>query len=181
MLKQVNNSLEVKEAIDTLNLNGDERFTKLCLILSSYMVSLGKNISLEDAFDEVIEKFNNKNALNKFYEFIKYQGGDINSLEYGKYKLEIKSKKEGYLTDIDTLKLAEFINSLGAGRKHKEDEINHKVGFILNKKINDKVQINDVLGYVICDKKIDISSIKDYFIINATNIDEIEIILEIIK
>ena len=177
----IGNSLEVKEAIDTLNLNGDERFTKLCLILSSYMVSLGKNISLEDAFDEVIEKFNNKNALNKFYEFIKYQGGDINSLEYGKYKIEIKSEKEGYLTDIDTLKLAEFINSLGAGRKHKEDEINHKVGFILNKKINDKVNINDVLGYVISDENIDISNIKDYFIINENNIDEIEIILEIIK
>ena len=177
----IGNSLEVKEAIDTLSLKGDERFTKLCLILSSYIVSIGKNISLEDAFDEVIEKFNSKEALNKFYEFIKCQGGDINTLEYGKYKLEIKSEKKGYLTDIDTLKLAEFINSLGAGRKHKEDEINHKVGFILNKKINDKVEIDDVLGYVISDNNVDVTLIKDYFTIKEEQIDDINIILDVIK
>ena len=177
----IGNSLEVKEAIDTLNLKGDERFTKLCLILSSYIVSIGKNISLEDAFDEVLETFNSKDALNKFYEFIKYQGGDINSLEYGRFKIEIKSDKEGYLTDIDTLNLAEFVNSLGAGRKVKTDKINHKVGFILNKKINDKIEKGDILGYVISDNKIDISKVNEYFIITNTNIDKVEMILDIIR
>ena len=177
----IGNSLEVKEALDTLNGQGDERFTKLCLIISSYMVSLGKNISLDDASHEVIEKLNNKDALNKFYEFIKYQNGDINSLEYGKYKIEIKSEKDGYLTDIDTLNLAEFINSLGAGRKNKDDEINHKVGFILNKKINDKVQKDDILGYVISDNNIDVSGINNYFVITNNNIDEIDMILDVIK
>lgn len=176
----IGNSLEVKEAIDTLDLKGDEKFTKLCLILSSYMVSIGKNISLDDAFDEVVENFNNKNALNKFYELVKYQGGDINSLEYGKYKIEIKSDKEGYLTDIDTLKLAEFVNSLGAGRKTKEDKINNRVGFILNKKINDKVNIGDIIGYVISDTE-NIPNIKDYFTITEKQIDDINIILDVIK
>ena len=177
----IGNSLEVQEAIDTLNGNGDERFTKLCLILSSYMVSVGKNISIEDAFDEVVEKLNNKEGLNKFYEFIKYQGGDINSLEFGKNKIEIKSDKEGYLTDIDTLNLAGFINSLGAGRKDKNDKINPKVGFILTKKINDKIENNDTLGYVISDSDIDINNLNNYFIIDSKNIDEINIVLDIIK
>ena len=177
----IGNSLEVQEAIDTLNGNGDERFTKLCLILSSYMVSVGKNISIEDAFDEVVEKLNNKEGLNKFYEFIKYQGGDINSLEFGKNKIEIKSDKEGYLTDIDTLNLAGFINSLGAGRKDKNDKINPKVGFILTKKINDKIEKNDPLGYVISDSDIDINNLNNYFIIDSKNIDEINIVLDIIK
>ncbi|MBQ9023800.1 MAG: thymidine phosphorylase [Bacilli bacterium] len=177
----IGNSLEVQEAIDTLNGNGDERFTKLCLILSSYMVSVGKNISIEDAFDEVVEKLNNKEGLNKFYEFIKYQGGDINSLEFGKNKIEIKSDKEGYLTDIDTLNLAGFINSLGAGRKDKNDKINPKVGFILTKKINDKIEKNDTLGYVISDSDIDINNLNNYFIIDSKNIDEINIVLDIIK
>ena len=177
----IGNCLEVNEAIDTLKGQGDERFTKLCLIIASYMVSLGKNISFEAASLEVIEKFNNKDALNKFYEFIKYQGGDINSLEYGKYKIEIKSENDGYLTDIDTLNLAEFINSLGAGRKNKNEEINHRVGFILNKKINDKVQKNDILGYVVCDNNIDVSNVSKYFTITEDNIDEINMILEVVK
>ena len=177
----IGNSLEVKEAIDTLNLKGEDVFTKLCLIISSYMVQLGKNISLEDAFDEVLDNFNKKNALNKFYEFIKYQGGDINSLEYGKNKIEIKAQKNGYLTDIDTLSLAEFVNSLGAGRKQKDDIINHKVGFLLNKTINDKIQKDDILGYVISDNEVNINNIHSFFTITDNQIDNYNIILDVIK
>ena len=45
----VGNSIEVIEALETLDNKGEERFTKLCLSLASYMVSLGKNISMEEA------------------------------------------------------------------------------------------------------------------------------------
>ena len=40
--KTIGNSLEVLEAIETLENNGEENFTKLCLSISAYMVSLGK-------------------------------------------------------------------------------------------------------------------------------------------
>lgn len=177
----IGNSVEVKEAIDTLNGNGEERFTSLCIIIASYMVSIGKNISIDDALDLVVEKLNSKEGLNKFYEFIKYQGGDINSIEYAKYKLEIKSNKDGYLIDIDTLALADFINSLGAGRKTKNDLINHKVGLILNKKINDKITKGDILGYIMTDDIINIDNLVEYFKIEPNNIDNINMILDIIK
>lgn len=177
----IGNSIEVKEAIDTLNGHGEERFTSLCIIIASYMVSIGKNISIDDALDLVVEKLNSKEGLNKFYEFIKYQGGDINSIEYAKYKLEIKSNKDGYLIDIDTLALADFINSLGAGRKTKNDLINHKVGLILNKKINDKITKGDILGYIMTDNIINIDNLVEYFKIEPNNIDNINMILDIIK
>lgn len=177
----IGNSIEVKEAIDTLNGHGEERFTSLCIIIASYMVSIGKNISIDDALDLVVEKLNSKEGLNKFYEFIKYQGGDINSIEYAKYKLEIKSNKDGYLIDIDTLALADFINSLGAGRKTKNDLINHKVGLILNKKINDKITKGDILGYIMTDDIINIDNLVEYFKIEPNNIDNINMVLDIIK
>ena len=176
----VGNSVEVKEAIDTLSSHGDKRFTELCLVIASYMISIGKNISIEDAFDEARENLVSKKALNKFYEFIKYQKGDIDSLEYGKIKKEIKSNKEGYLTNIDTMAIANLVNSLGAGRINKNDEINHRVGFILNKKINDKIKVNDVLGYVISDNDI-IGDLSKIFTITNENIDEINMILDIVK
>ena len=176
----IGNSVEVEEAIYTLDGRGDETFTKLCIVLASYMVSIGKNIPIEDSFDLVVEKLNNKEGLNKFYEFVKYQKGDINSLEKGLEKIEVISDKEGYLTDIDTMSLALFVNSLGAGRIKKEDTINHKVGFILNKKINDKVNVGDVLGYIISDNKID-KDLKDCFTISDNKIDNTNIILDIIK
>ena len=176
----VGNSVEVKEAIDTLSSHGDKRFTELCLVIAAYMISIGKNISIEDAFDEARENLVSKKALNKFYEFIKYQKGDIDSLEYGKIKKEIKSNKEGYLTNIDTMAIANLVNSLGAGRINKNDEINHRVGFILNKKINDKIKVNDVLGYVISDNDI-IGDLSKIFTITNENIDEINMILDIVK
>lgn len=176
----VGNSLEVSEAIDTLSLKGDKRFTDLCLVISAYMISIGKNISIEDALDEAKENLTSKKALNKFYDFVKYQHGDINSLEYGKIKKEIKSDREGYLTNIDTMSIAKLVNSLGAGRINKTDEINHRVGFILNKKINDKVKENDILGYVVSDNEV-LGDLNKIFTITDNNIDEVKMILDIVK
>ena len=176
----VGNSLEVSEAIDTLSLKGDKRFTDLCLVISAYMISIGKNISIEDALDEAKENLTSKKALNKFYNFVKYQHGDINSLEYGKIKKEIKSDREGYLTNIDTMSIAKLVNSLGAGRINKTDEINHRVGFILNKKINDKVKENDILGYVVSDNEV-LGDLNKIFTITDNNIDEVKMILDIVK
>ncbi len=177
----IGNALEVKEAIDTLNGNGEERFTKLCLTLASYMVSLGKGISLEDSLDMVVEKLNNKEGLKKFFELIKAQGGDVNNIEIANKKIALKSKNNGYITDIDVIKLAKFANSLGAGRNKKDDIINHKVGIILNKKVNDEVRIDDTLLYVVCDNDIDIDKLYDAFTISNKNIEEVKIVYDIIK
>ncbi len=179
--KTIGNGIEVKEAIDTLNCNGEERFTNLCLIIASYMVSLGKNISVEDAFDMVKEKLNNKEGYNKFLEFVKYQGGDINNIDICKNKYEVLSEKDGYITDIDTLKLAGFANDLGAGRKTKEDNINYGVGIILEKGINDYVNKDEVIGYVISDNIVDTKLLSDAFIISSEKIKEENIIFDIIK
>ena len=179
--RAIGNGLEVKDAIDTLNGNGEERFTKLCLVIASYMVSLGKKINVSDALDLVKEKLDNKEAYNKFLELVKYQGGDINNIDICKNKYDIISDKEGYITDIDTLKLAEFANNLGAGRKTKEDNINYGVGILLNKKVNDKVSKNEVLGYVVSDENVDTTSLISYFTIKKENINEIDIIYDVIK
>lgn len=177
----IGNALEVKEAIETLNGNGEERFTKLCLIISAYIVSLGKNIKIEEALDIVNEKLENKEGYKKFIEFVKYQGGNIDNIEISDNKIELKSKREGYITDIDSVKLAMFANSLGAGRNKKDDIINHKVGIILNKKVNDKVNVNDTLLYVVNDNNINIEELYDAFTISDNNVDEVKIVYDILK
>ena len=177
----IGNALEVKEAIDTLDGKGDERFTQLCVMLASYMVSIGKEIPVEDALDLVVENLNNKSGLNKFYELVKAQGGDINNIEIDENRYEIKSDKEGYLVDIDSLGLAKFTNSLGAGRNTKNDKINHKVGIVLCKKINDKIEKNDTLGYVISNEDIDTNNLNELFIIKNENINQIQMIFDVVK
>ena len=179
--KTIGNALEVREAIDTLDGNGDERFTNLCIKLSAYMVSLGLKISVEEAFDMVVNKLNNKEGLNKFYEFVKYQGGNIDKIEVSNSKYEIYSNKSGYITSIDPLILAKFANSLGAGRNKKEDKINHKVGIVLNKTINDEVKVNDILGYVYSDIDVDTSLLNNAFKIEKEGITQEDIIIDILR
>ena len=177
----IGNSIEVLEAIDTLEGKGEEKFLKLCLVLSSYMVSMGKNISIDQAIKEVEENYNNKKALNKLKEFISYQGGDINNIPVEKNYIEIHSNKEGYITDIDTMKLAELCNNLGVGRKTKEDNINPKVGIKLLKTINDKVNIGDPLMYVYTDKIINEEEYLNTITITKENIPKVKIVYDIIK
>lgn len=179
--RTIGNGLEVQEAIDTLLGNGDSRFLNLCLVLASYMVSLGKNISLEKALEEVEESYKNKKGYEKLKEFVSVQGGNIDNIEISSSKIEIISDKEGYITNIDSLHLAELSNSLGAGRTKKEDSIDHGVGIKLEKVYGDKVNKGDILCYVYTNKSIDEKEYRDCFIIEDDILDDIKVIYDVIK
>ena len=176
----VGNSIEVLDAIDTLNDKGNKAFLDLCLVLSSYMVSMGKNISIDEALDLVNDSLKSKKGLNKLYEFITYQGGNINNIKVSDKFLEVKSKKEGFITNIDSMKIASICNNLGAGRKKKEDTINYEVGIRLNKHINDKVKVGDTLFTIYYSDLIDENNYEDIFTISEEKVDY-QIIYEIIK
>ena len=147
--RAVGNSLEVLEAISVLkNEDGHNNLTDLCVDLASEMVSMGKNIGYEEARKLVIENIKNGKAYNKFLEMIKYQGGDIDSLSVSSNKQEIVADKDGTVKNIDALNLGKLSVSLGAGRKSKEDKIDHGVGIYLNKLVGDKVVKGDVIATV---------------------------------
>ena len=179
--RTIGNGLEVQEAIDTLLGNGDSRFLNLCLVLASYMVSLGKNISLEKALEEVEESYKNKKGYEKLKEFVSAQGGNIDNIEISSSKIEIISDKEGYITNIDSLHLAELSNSLGAGRTKKEESIDHGVGIKLEKVYGDKVNKGDILCYVYTNKSIDEKEYRDCFNIEDDILDDIKVIYDVIK
>lgn len=177
----IGNSLEVNEAIETLKGNGEKRFTDLCLLLSTYMVSMGKNISIDDAFELVKENYSNKKALNKFKEFVSAQKGDINNIPIEENIIEIYSDRDGYINDIDTIKLAELCNNLGAGRKTKDETINPKVGIELVKTIYQKVNKNDLLMKVYTTNEIDKNEYLETIVITKELKEETKIVYEIIK
>ena len=151
----IGNSLEVIEAVEALNGNMQDDVKDIILSLGSYMMKLaGKGDDIEQNKKMIMENINNKKALNKFKELIKNQGGDVSYIEdtskfeKAKYIIPIKSEKIGYIKSMDNEKIGYISSSLGAGRLKKEDKINDKVGIIINKKIGDKVNIGDVLGFI---------------------------------
>ena len=109
------------------------------------MISIAKNISKSDAKKEVLNVLDSGIAYNKFLEFVKAQGGDINSLKVSSYVQEIKAKKSGIVKSINALNFGKLSCSLGAGRISKEDKIDYSVGIVLNKLLNTSVNLGDTL------------------------------------
>lgn len=178
----VGNSLEVLEAINTLYYNKESNLQKLCISLASYMVSLGKGISYEEANNMVLDVIRSKKAYNKFLEFVLYQHGDITKLPKSNKIYEVKSDISGYLTDISSLEIAKLSMHLGAGRQNKDDKIDYSAGIIINKNINDYVNINDTILTLYTNKDVPLFDKNKLFKISDNiNNDNSSLIYEIIK
>jgi len=145
------------------------------------MVSLGLNITYEEAKSKVLEALTSKRAYNKLLEFIKYQNGDITKLPKSSKIYEIKSDIEGYLSNISSLEVAKLSMELGSGRKTKEDKIDYSAGIIINKKINDKVSIGDTIMTLYTNKDINSIDKNKLFKITSQLNKEYNLIYEVIK
>ena len=105
----------------------------------------------------ILENIKNKKAYDKFLQLVENQGGDVSYIkdtskfDKAKYVVEIRSKKAGKITKLDAYTIGNLSNYLGAGRLKKTDSINPRVGFVFNKKVDDIVEENEILGYVHAD------------------------------
>ncbi|SBO16096.1 pyrimidine-nucleoside phosphorylase [Carnobacterium divergens] len=173
----IGNSLEVKEAIDTLKGEGPEDLTELVLILGSQMVVLAKKAKdLEEARKMLIEVMENGKALEKFKEFLNNQGGDGSvvdnpeKLPQAKYLIEVPAKKSGVVSNMvaDEIGIAAML--LGAGRATKEDEIDLAVGLMLRKKVGDAVEKGESLVTIYANRE-DVENVKEKIYDNITIAD----------
>ncbi|WP_352420051.1 pyrimidine-nucleoside phosphorylase [Proteiniborus sp.] len=153
--RAVGNSIEVKEAIETLKGNGPEDFVELCITLGSFLLVLGKKANnIETARDMLTEVINNGRAYNKLLDFVEAQGGDVNYIKNTDLLpktsniLELLSDSEGYIKSIDAEEVGKCALALGAGRETKESNIDLAAGIVLNKKVDDRVNKGDVLAYL---------------------------------
>lgn len=151
----IGNSLEVKEAIETLSGNGPKDLEELVLQLASHMVVLAKKAAnTEQAYAQLKEKLQNGEALQKFKEFVAAQGGDTSQIENPELLptassvIPVTATEAGYVEKIDALSIGIAAMKLGAGRATKEDTIDMGVGVVLNKKVGEAINQGDVLAYV---------------------------------
>lgn len=156
----IGNTLEVIEAINFLKGKMPKDLKEVVLELGAYMIKLaGKGNDLEKNKKKLLEAIENQKAYNKFIELVKNQGGDITYIENpnkftkSKFIEKIYSKKNGYISSIDAKKVGNLSMFLGAGRNKKEDSINPNVGIVLNKKVGDKVNKDDLLAIIYLDEK----------------------------
>lgn len=161
----IGNSLEVVEAIETLQGNGPEDLVEMCYALGSQMVVLaGKAKTIDEARTLLQEALESGKALAKFKEMIQNQGGDPTIVEQperiltARYTMELPAKQSGVVSKIVANELGIAAMMLGAGRKTKEDYIDHAVGLKLHKKIGDTVTKGESLLTIYSNDK-EISSV----------------------
>lgn len=151
----IGNSLEVKEAIDTLRGKGPADLTELCLVLGSQMVVVGgKANDLDEARKMLLEVIENGKALEVFKDFIQAQGGNPavvdqpELLPQAAFTFEVPSKESGYVSFIEADEVGTAAMLLGAGRATKESEIDLAVGIVLHKKVGDSVEAGESLATI---------------------------------
>ncbi|MEE3928220.1 thymidine phosphorylase [Mycoplasmopsis ciconiae] len=187
--RMIGNKNEVLEAIETLKGNGPSDFTQLVYSSCATILEQAKIAQNHtQALEMVKEVIQNNKALDKFYEFVSLQGGDVNALKdphfwNPKYNVELISEQEGYMDIFDSLVVGIVAMKLGAGRRTKEESIDNEAGISIVKKTNEYTKKGDVLFVLHSSKPIDLElleELKTSFRINDKQVEN-TIILDKLK
>lgn len=151
----VGNSLEVVEAIETLKAGGPADFREHCLHVSAHMLVLGKRAKdLHNGRAMAEKSIADGSAFEKFRVLVQAQGGDVSYVDdpsrfpRSKFVEVVKAPRSGYISQVQARSVGEAAVTLGAGRAKKSDPVDHAVGFVIHKKVGDKVKMGEVLFIV---------------------------------
>lgn len=149
---KIGNSLEVIEAVETLQGKGPEDLTKVCIHLAANMLYLAGKGELEECMKLAGQTIQDGSALKCLQQMVEAQGGDGSVIsdpekfEKAPYSREITAHEEGYLTAMDTEECGIASSLLGAGRETKDSTIDFKAGIVLHKKTGDYVKKGESLA-----------------------------------
>ncbi len=148
----VGNSLEVVEAIETLQGGGPHDFREHCLHVCAHLLVIGKRAKdLSDGRRQAEAAMANGAAFEKFRVLVKAQGGDVSFVDdpskfpSAKYIEVVESPMGGSISQIHARSVGEASVILGGGRAKKSDSIDHAVGLVIHRKVGDRVQKGEPL------------------------------------
>jgi pyrimidine-nucleoside phosphorylase len=148
----VGNALELIEAIELLRGRAPKDYHEHCLHIASYMLVLGQRANDLDEGRSMAEKsIADGSALEKFRVLVQAQGGDVSYVDdvskftRAKYVEVVPAPRNGYISQVHARVVGEASVALGAGRSQKSDPIDHAVGFLILKKVGDKVEAGEPL------------------------------------
>jgi len=149
----IGNSLEVKEAIDTLHGKGPADLTELCVKLGSYMVLLGGGAkSYEEAREKIEANLQNGKAFEYFKVFLDAQGGNVDvvdnpeKLPQATILHDVIAPQDGFVKDIKSDEVGISAMMLGAGRESLDSEIDLAAGIMLTKKVGDPIKKGETIA-----------------------------------
>lgn len=199
----VGNILEVKEAVECLRGQGEERLLKVSKMLACYMlIAAEKAVDLEDAEKKVENAIKSGAAFEKMKDFVNAQGGNpeyiehIEKFESARYSLAVSGRElmehselcrdleEAYLASCDNQEIGMVSLILGGGRETKDSVIDLTVGIQLGKHLGDCIQKDDCVAILYGNDKQRLTNAKERFLnaytLSANKIDKNPVVYEVI-
>ncbi len=169
--KAVGNALEMIQAIETLKGNGPKDYTEIVLLHSARMLVFAEIAKdMEEGRKIALDMINSGKALEYLAKMI--EGHNGNSKVIDNYSVfpgasiveDLKSHSEGYVKEIDAYTVGVSAVMLGAGRETMDSKIDYGVGYVLNKKVGDKVDKGEPLVHIYANDEEKLKVAKDKLI-----------------
>jgi pyrimidine-nucleoside phosphorylase len=147
----VGNALEIREAIATLRGEGPPDFVELVTEASARLLALSDlGVSYDEARRRVEQAIADGSALKAYERWIAAQGGDPDegALPTAPVVREANASRAGTVASLGAVRVGNAALRLGAGRRTKDDEIDHSVGIVLRKKRGDEVAAGDTVAEI---------------------------------
>jgi pyrimidine-nucleoside phosphorylase len=147
----VGNALEIRETIATLHGEGPPDLTELVLSASAHLLAFS-DLGVDEATgrERAAAAVQDGSALAMYERWIAAQGGDPSedALPTASIVRDVEAPRAGYVGEIGAVDVGVAALRLGAGRRTKDDHIDHAVGVVCLKKRGDRVEAGEPLAEV---------------------------------
>jgi len=147
----VGNALEVHEAAATLRGAGPPDFTELVLDASAHLLALSDlDIDRAEARRRAEQAIADGSATAVYERWVRAQGGDPDegALPAAPFRREVLAPRAGYVRRLGALPVGLAALHLGAGRREKDDPVDHAVGVVCVRKRGDEVESGELLAEI---------------------------------
>jgi pyrimidine-nucleoside phosphorylase len=147
----VGNALEVREAFDTVRGQGPADFTELVLDACAKLLAVS-DLGVEEAEGRRRAEgaVADGSAEATWRRWLEAQGGtaDESALPSAPVVRELAAPVAGYVAALSAIDVGNAAVHLGAGRRTKEDRIDHAVGIVVRAKRGDRVEAGQMLAEI---------------------------------
>ena len=147
----VGNSLEVREALATVRGHGPPDFTELVLDACARLLALSDlGIDLAEGRRRAETAVADGTAEATWRRWIEAQGGtaDESALPVAPVVRAVPAGVAGYVREVVAVDVGNAAVHLGAGRRTKEDDVDHAVGIVCHAKCGTRVERGEPLAEV---------------------------------
>ena len=147
----VGNALEIREAIATLRGEGPVAFTELVLTAAGHLLARS-DLGVDQAEGRSLAEraLSDGSATAAYERWIAAQGGDPSerALPTAPVVREVPAERGGYVAKLAAIRVGQAAVRLGAGRRTKDDTVDHAVGVVCFKNRGDRVAAGEAVAEI---------------------------------